>query len=341
MGKMAHHNKDNLVLFPDLGRRLLARAMALVNKKHYREARVLFGKLIELNDADLQGLYGWAVCSVELGDYREAEQATHRLLLSDTPHYYEVFHLYLTILIEKKDYRGALREIYRMRGRKNVPAEVAEFLGQMQKFCEMRMRETGAGSPGAAEREVRYDRETAVDWPALERADPQRQMLLIHNMAGRLGMAQLPEIRRFLMDDQQRPEIKTMLLCVVHENRLANAIDVRKFGTSYHVVFDDRFLNKAFADRLAERIRDVLNSENPTLAELATQNARFFTLAVSPKALKPPSTRVWAAVFSIQAARAGKLDIEPGTLLDLFHVTPTEYRQADRLVRAVGIDGIG
>ncbi|WP_100488732.1 tetratricopeptide repeat protein [Sporolactobacillus pectinivorans] len=338
---------DNIVLFPDLESRLLNKATALVAEKHYREARSLFGKLLELNSHDLKGLYGWAVCSVELGDYPQAEEAARQLLLGNTPYYYDVFRLYLTILIEKKDYHGALSEIRRLGGRKNLPPESKEFLRQMKKFCEIRLneRETDARDPENSER-YHADwtanvskKERQIDWTELKQAKPKDQMMLIHNIADRLDKESIPEIQHFLLDKQQNPEIKTMLLCAVKENRLTEKMDVWKFGKAYRVTFDHNFLHKEFSDQIEAQIGQVLNSENPTLATLAIETERFFTMTVYPKPFDPPSARVWAAVFSIQASQTGEMGEKVEDMLELFGVSGNEFQNACRMVHE--IEGYG
>lgn len=332
-------------MLPDLESRLLNKAMSLVDEKHYGEARPLFGKLLELDAGNLKGLYGWAICSVELGDYRQAEEAVTQLLEAGAPHYDDVFRLYLTILIEKKDYRGALDKISQMDRRKDLAADTREFLSQMRHFCEVRITEPkqaaetdadgGKRRPGRGGIPEKHHPAEPIDWPAIEQADPKTQMLLIRKLAGRLDNRYLPQMKRFLLDEKQNPEVKTMLMCVIKENRLADRVQVSKFGEVYQVTFDGQFLYKTFADQIESRIEDVLSSENPTLADLAKDVGRFFTMNAYPKPLNPPSAKVWAAVFSARAAMAGDGEWEKGRILDLFDVSEEEFQAASRTVREI------
>ncbi|TGA99467.1 tetratricopeptide repeat protein [Sporolactobacillus shoreae] len=340
-GKKPVPGNDNIVLFPDLAARLLDKATALVSEKQYREARDLFGKLLELDSGDMKGLYGWAVCSVEMGDYPQAEEAARLLLSGNTPYYYDVFRLYLTILIEKKDYRGALGEIRRLGGHKGLPPESKEFLRQMKNFCEIRLNElTPGGTSGRGMQSADEKSDRQIDWRKLAEADPRDQMLQIRNMTDQMGKENLPEIRQFLLDEKQNPEIKTMLLCAVKESRMADEIDVWKFGKVYRVTFDRHFLHKEFADQIEEQIRKVLDSEDPTLASLAVETERFFTMTVYPRPFDPPSARVWAAVFSIQAAQAGDMDGKTEAMLELFSVSESEFQDACRMVEKIGEYGV-
>ncbi|GGL41443.1 tetratricopeptide repeat protein [Sporolactobacillus putidus] len=339
--------EGKVVMLPDLESRLLNKAMSLVEEKNYGEARPLFGKLLELDAGDLKGLYGWAICSVELGDYHQAEEAVIQLLEGGAPHYDDVFRLYLTILIEKKDYQGALDKIDQMNSRKDLSADTKEFLRQMKRFCELRINEPGqvAETPGrkrqphtnGSSRDLRSSE--PIDWPALEKADPKTQMLLIRKLAGRLNNEYLPRMKQFLLDEKQNPEVKTMLMCVIKENHLASQIKVSKFGEVYHVTFDSQFLYKEFADQIEKQIESVLSSENPTLADLAKNVGRFFTMNAYPKPLDPPSAKVWAAVFSIRAAMAGDIEWEEDRILDLFDVSRKEFQAAVRTVREIEVRG--
>lgn len=320
----------NIILFPDLEARLLDKATTLVSEKKYKEARSLFGKMLELNSENMKGLYGWAVCSVELGDYPLAEEAVRHLLSKNTPYYYDVFRLYLTILIEKKDYHMALSEIRRLGGHKGLPSESKEFLRQMKKFCELRLSEPQTGARAASE----------TDWAKLKAADPKQQLLLIHSVGDQLVKQDLPQIQDFLLDEHQHPEIKTMLLCAVREKQLADEIDVWKFGKVYHAVLDSDFLHKTFTSQIEQEIRQVLDSQNPTLADLAIEMERFFTMTVYPKPMVPSSVSVWAAAFSVQAARAGQMGENAAKMLELFGVSEEEFRIACRQIDEIGGDEI-
>ncbi|WP_010630353.1 tetratricopeptide repeat protein [Sporolactobacillus vineae] len=328
---------NKIILFPDLEARLLDKATGLVTEKKYKEARSLFGKMLELDRENMKGLYGWAVCSVELGDYSLAEEAVRQLLSINTPYYNDVFRLYLTILIEKKDYRQALSEIRRASGRKGLPPESRAFLRQMKKFCELRLREPSRETGNRAEPEQTASR---ADWKRLEAADPKQQLLLIHDVGDRLTKRDLPQVEAFLLDERQNPEIKTMLLCAVREKQLAGQIDVRKFGKVYHVVFDSEFLHKGFTDRVERQIRQVLNSQNPTLADLAVDMERFFMMTVYPKPMVPSSVSVWAAAFSAQAAHAGQMSEQAEDMPELFDVRTDAFEAACREIAAVTDDEI-
>ncbi|GEB76385.1 tetratricopeptide repeat protein [Sporolactobacillus inulinus] len=335
----------NVVPIPHLEERLLSKAMLLVEEKKYKEACQLFGKLLELNARDVRALYGWAVCSIELGDYSEAEKAVVQLLEADTPYFYEVFRLYLTILIERKDYTSAIREILRIRKKKGLPIEFKEFLVHMQKFCQIRLHEPSWSDVGLDEAD-RTDQATepdadtehqeqSIDWPALEKADTVSQMLLLNNLADQLRTTHLPEIQRFLLDDQQPMELKTMLLCAVKEGHLAQRVAVQKFGEIYDAQLDHTdFLNKKFADRIEAVIRRTMESENPTLTTSAVEMERMFTMNVYPKPIVPEQPEVWAAIFCLRAM-GSESEQEKKEVLGYFDVNEDDFRVARSMLHRV------
>ncbi|RYM06869.1 tetratricopeptide repeat protein [Sporolactobacillus sp. THM7-7] len=333
--------QGKVFLLPDLEDRILSKAMSFVKNKRYKEARDLFGRLLELDNRDLKGLYGWSICSVELGEYREAEKAVVRLLREGTAYHDDVFRLYLTILIEKKDYRQALREIHQMSRKSNLTHEMKAFLRQMETFCGMRLNEPGIDRSNGTPEPLSPERSGSMNWSELKKADLENQPFLIRKLASQLKKENLPEIEHFLLDENENQEMKTMLMCVVKESRLAKEIVVRKFGKVYRVVFDSpHFLYKAFADRVKEKIEDVLNSENPTLADMAIELGRLFTMNVYPKPLDPPSVKVWAAFFSIRAAILNEIEDAEKRMSELFHVSKTEIQTARKMAREVEPDSI-
>ncbi|WP_353948087.1 tetratricopeptide repeat protein [Sporolactobacillus sp. Y61] len=329
----------NLVLFPDLESRLLNKAMTLVEEKKYREARPLFGKLLRLNVHDIKGLYGWAICSVELGEYSQAEGAVRQLLTDGAPYYYDVFRLYLTILIEKKDYHMALHEIRKVNKEKDMSADLQEFLRQMEKLCEIRLNEkqNRGGAPG---RTAKSPDDASLDLSGFKQADQKTRLLLARNLANQLNRKSLPKVEQFLLDKNQNSEIKTVLMCAVKESGLVDGVNVWKFGKVYHATFNENFLNKTFAGRVEKHIRDVLDSENPTLADLAADVCRFFTMQIYPRPFEPPSINVWAAVFTVQAAEAGNMQKDIAGMLRLFDVQESDFQKACSMISDVERFGI-
>lgn len=328
--------RGKLFFMPDLEDRLLEKATRLVEAKRHDEARRLFGELLAFDEEDIRGLYGWAICSVELGEYREAEKAVVCLLEHDTPYFQDVFRLYLTILIEKKDYRQALIEISRVAGDARFGKEMRGFLKQMRKFCEKRLDEpehapvqTRAHSDGETEKK----RQITVDRDALKSGDPVQMMGLVRKLAAQVNQESVQEVRRLLLEESENQEIKTVLMCALKESHLVEAIKIRRFGKVYPVQFDSpQFLYKTFADKMCDLIERVLGSENPTLAEMAAELGRLFMMNVYPMPLDPPSVPAWAAVFSIRAATVGELNDQEEHFRSLFDVHPEDLRKAFRMV---------
>lgn len=329
--KKPEQNEGNVFLFPNLPARLLQKAMGLVEEKKYKEARRLFGKLLDLDSQNQKGLYGWTICSIELGDYASAEETITRLMNEKTPHFTEIFRLYLTLLIEKKDYKNALWEIKKAEGDPEL-RKMSEFLSHMKSFCLSRLDEMPAVAPSTNQQKNEFEKSLlkhpTVDLSTLESHDPESRMLLIRHLTDTLNQEDLPEIQRFLLEENQSQEIKTMLLCAIQENHLAETVAIRKFGDVYHVAFDQQFLNRATAERIEQTINQVLGSENPTLAELAIQLSRFFMVNIFPKPITTASEQAWASFFVVRAAGVDQMVEEKQYFLNLFAVSEDAYERA-------------
>ncbi|MFX3615914.1 MAG: tetratricopeptide repeat protein [Sporolactobacillus sp.] len=342
--KRTNQKANKVLLFPGLQDRLLQKAMSLVDEKRFPEAQKLFGELLELDPHDQKGLYGWTICSVELGEYHHAEETIVQLMDEGTPFYAEVFRLYLTILIEKKDYKAALRKIAQAEKDPDLVRVLNSSLSHLKKFCELRMDESlslpsKAGQTSERRRAQPVESEKLFDWSDLEETDKPGQLLLIRNLAAHLGKSDLPEIQRFLLDEYQNSEIKTMLLCAIQEKQLAESVNIWKFGQVYRVIFNDQFLNRAFADQVEDEIQKTLLSEDPTLAGLAADLGRIFTMNIYPKPIEPDNPRVWAAFFAVQAASGDRqseiMEARKDKFLDLFSVSDEQFQKAKRLADAL------
>lgn len=301
----------NVFLFPELPDRLLRKAMDCVEAKAYKQARNLFGQLLTIDSHNQKGLYGWTVCSIELGDYRSAEEAIMQLMDEETDHFADVFRLYLTLLIEKKDYRRALHEINHAAGDQKF-AEMGNFLQNMKTFCLQRLDESAPAE----------QTDCPADWV---------QRISNHELI--LTEADLPAVQRFLLDPDQDQESKTLLLCAVQKENLSQTLTIRKFGKIYSVTFNQDFLNRLYSEQIVQLIEDKLSAENPTLANLAKQLVHFFMVHIFPVPVDSVSREAWAAFFVSRAASAAHSSEERQTIGSKFAVTDKEYEQVEAIVQ--------
>lgn len=326
--------KGKIVLFPNMEDMLVGKGLSALKAKQYVEARDLFEELLQFDIRHPQALYGLAICSVELGDYDRAEAVTEEMLRGDLQNDYDIARLYLTILIQKKNYDKALDVIKEISARKSVPEDMRNVLEQLKKFCMQRLKEP-AGSyrsdarPAAAE-------SGAAALSGLESHDSETQWLAIKRLQGRLTEEHFPYIKRFLLSKKADPYMKSLLLHIIKEQGFAATLSVYKFGQIYHLPLStEKLFYGEFSEDVRTRLSEVLHSENPTLCSFAEQVWRHFAITAYPRPLQPPSVNIWAGACCLYSAHLNGLDFGEERLNRLFHVSMSDIQKAVQTIKEI------
>ncbi|WP_033544099.1 tetratricopeptide repeat protein [Planococcus sp. CAU13] len=103
--------KGNVVVFPTTINRLLTEGMTLLKQERYEEARDGLYQVLSYEPEHPAALGAYSYCLYELGDYEEALEVCRELLKVGPIHYLETMELYISILMQVREFEEAERVI--------------------------------------------------------------------------------------------------------------------------------------------------------------------------------------------------------------------------------------
>lgn len=328
---MARKVDSKLVLFPHLEERLVERGIEKLKDKKYKEAKVLFEQLYDIDPDHPQAAYGLSVCYVELGDYEKAEAITSEMLKRDIGNYYDVLRLHMTILIQRRRYQEVIAMAEAILEEDETPPEIESMLRQLAEFCRVRLTETHTSHPSEDDAPVRK-----LDLSELHHPDPEKQWLAVQNLNNRLSSDEEQELTEFLSSSTGDPFIKTLVLKLLKARGRKGTVTVAKMGETFKVNLDgDHLFYEDFKDQVSQRIQRALMSENPTLCELAEQIWQHFIVASFPKPLEPMKPDIWAGACSLYTHQINGVDIDEDKFFHQFNVPVNKVKEQALFIKKV------
>lgn len=103
--------RENIIIFPGVFEKLVLRGRGFVEKREYEQAVEVFEQADKLEPESLEFLKPYAVALYEIKDFKRAKEIATRLLFSGTEDYLGTMELYLTILIQLKEYDDVKMQI--------------------------------------------------------------------------------------------------------------------------------------------------------------------------------------------------------------------------------------
>src|SRR4051812_20934988 len=115
--------KDNVIVFPGTFERLLAEGLQLVGDFKYAESLDLLEQALSLEPEHPNVLGAYAFALYETGNFKEAKEICKRLLQLGPPHYIEAMELYLTTLIQLREFDEVRTTIAALFEEGHIPKE--------------------------------------------------------------------------------------------------------------------------------------------------------------------------------------------------------------------------
>lgn len=211
--------KGNVVVFPTTINRLLTEGMTLLKQERYEEARDGLYQVLTYEPEHPAALGAYSYCLYELGDYEEALEVCRELLKVGPIHYLETMELYISILMQVREFEEAERMIEVLIEEKVLPEErLAQFL-QLRDLNER----IAVKNANVKVDLTQYVPENFVKLP------PHEQERLIME----LPPASYDMLKNSLVEIVQHPETdlltKTYILFMIHQEKVKARVTVQKF----------------------------------------------------------------------------------------------------------------
>lgn len=330
---MKNKQRKKVVEFPNLKQRLLEKAMNTMKEKKFSEALELFEQARENEYAYAEVELGMIVCYMELGQLAEAKNRCKKMLREDIGDYFHILQIYITILIQLKEYGEVKNTIEAILEEDKIPSQYAQNFYQLLEFARKML--PGQDDVGESTAEVQEDDHHAFPIEQLHKGSLQKQYEIIQQLKNMHIRPYLLEIEAFLQDEGKHPVLKTFILHMLKEQGVDNEITLHKLGEAATVVpkdlpsgEEDSFLNDVILV-----LEDTVNCENPILFEsLKELLVRLHTVQF-PIPFNPASPKKWAAGLHQVGNELYGLHSDEEELLALYHLSAIEMKDIVSQIR--------
>ena len=336
MNKKPIKSNENIILFPDLEKRLAQKGLESLQAKKYREAIAFLEKAMELDAENEEILIGLVLAYIEAGSFQKAKALAKEMLLKGIGHYDQMIDLYITILLQLHEYSEIVATIETLLEESEIPADTAARFSTILQFSK-KMAENSA-SPineySLPETEKKIEDQT-LSLYALK--DANEQMLLVSRLADKNIRPFINEIQTYLADRAGHPFFKTLLLNLLKEQEVEKEVYIEKFQIEKSVLpseLPDIRRQGRMMD-IVEILKDRLEQEDPILLENIKSLVERHFFIVYPFHLEPDEPRAWAAAFHFLTLEYYGQSPEIKDLADMYGQTVADLKQAIEWIKAI------
>ncbi|MDE4083840.1 tetratricopeptide repeat protein [Planococcus maritimus] len=211
--------KGNVIVFPTTVTRLLSEGMTSLKNEQYADARDKLYQVLVYEPDHAAALGGYAYSLYELGEFEEALEVVQELLRVGPIHYLETMELYISILMQVKQFEEAEKMIEVLIEENVLPKE------RLEQFHQLRdLNERIAESAASAKRETG---QFGLDQFLPLSASEQEQRVT------ELPKEAYPAMKKQLIELIRHPEVdwvaKSYLLLMLREQQVSGTVRVEKF----------------------------------------------------------------------------------------------------------------
>lgn len=309
---MNEKKRSNIIPFPNLKERYIDKGMALLKEKKYHEALDMFSEAKNLNEDKAELYLGMAICFMELGELTEAKEICKKMLLEDIGHYFTVLQIYLTILIQLREYHEVQATIEAVLEENHLPAESAEHFYKLLEFS----RKMTQNDEDIFEDD--NDEGSTYIEDILENTN--KQMAYIQSLQDRNLSKHYSSLKVLLENPNSHPMIKSMILHLMIENEVEKEVTVYKFGESVTVIpakLND-IADLPFTKKVLNILDDTLGQENPTLFEAVKELWIRHLYVLFPLLPQPTDGNLWAAALHIVGYEMHGITLDPEEVQQMY-----------------------
>lgn len=280
--------KDNVILFPGLKERLFRKGIDSLENHQYADAVNLLQQAKELSPEDPQIDKALVIALYEKGDYEEAKDIAKEMLLQGAGDYYEVFDLYLMILIQLHLHDEVVHTLETLFEEQHVPEDKREHYQTLLNF-----------SKKTVDNKKNDFVEKSVSAEEVTEGSFQEQIIKLSSLADKNIQPYLESVVGLLKNGQAHPFLQTVALNVLKEHRIERTVEVRKLGFSG--TFNPSTLpdvtETPFFQSVQSELEKELEHENPVLMKQVKEMIKRHQFLMFPFEPEYEKMLLWAAVY--------------------------------------------
>ncbi|MED1204832.1 tetratricopeptide repeat protein [Heyndrickxia acidicola] len=324
--------KDNrktgkVIHFPGLKERLMAIGIERLEEKKYTDAVELLSQAKELDRDDAEVGMAYLVALYEAGDYEKAKQQGEELLHKGIGDYFEIFDIFIMILIQLGEHKAVKDTITALFEEREVPADRMEHYEKLLQFSQKRI-------PQKEEKKDFPNTEDLQPTSILRNLEVKEQVFRAAQLNYENIYPYMAELREFLENPHNHPFVKSMVVNVLKEHGVERPAFIRKFTFEEQVVPSElpAVFETPFYLEFIEYLRKEVEDKNPTLYQQIkiVVDRHFFILY--PFEPIPMSAPVWAAAYFLFVQEMYQDGIDPEITAQQFGVDRETLEKALRWI---------
>lgn len=311
----------NVILLPDLEKRLLDRGLERLQQKNFTEAVHLFEEAKKLSPDDADIYIGLVLAYYESGALQKAKHLAKNMLKEAIGDYFQIVDLYLMILVQLHEYEEIMTTIEVLQEEREIPFEKQEHFSKLLTFSR-RMADNRA-----VQEEVEDNTHESLN--LLENGDPNQQLLTIVGLAQKSVRPYIEDVKAYLQNENGHPFLKTMLCNILQEQEFEKEIFVKKFGWEKVIVpsalvpFQENEQFLLIRDELVH-----IESMDPVLYQhIVCLLERHFFL-IFPFDFEPVSPKLWAAAYHLKGFEFNGIEKSIEEMGKQYETEPLELEKA-------------
>jgi len=331
--KKQNLEKDNIVLFPGLERRLLEKGVEYLHAKKYRQALEYLEQARDLGEKNSEVYTGLVLAHFESGHPQEAKVIAGEMLKEGIGDYIQVMDLYIMIMVQLNEYEEIITTIEALLEEQEVPKDKFEHFSKMLHFS----RKMADGQQDFQEMEAFVQERGSERLSLFSYQDPKDQMQIAARLAKENVRPYIHEIKLYLESKEGHPFQKSMLLNILREQEYDKEVEVEKLGMK-EVFLPSELPEIHEIQKLldvSQLLESSLENDDPILYEniksLIERN--FFLLY--PFNPKPAKAEAWAAAYHFLANEYFGLDGSIESYANQYGATVEETAEALEFIKLI------
>ncbi|EIJ79073.1 hypothetical protein PB1_15984 [Bacillus methanolicus PB1] len=333
MKKRDRNNKDNIILFPDLEKRLMEKGLEKLQLKEYHEAIHLFSEAKNLDPENTEIHIGLVLAYFESGNLGEAKLLAKEMLKKGIGDYSQIVELYISILVQLNEYEEIIAVIEALLEEKAIPPEKFEHFSRILHLSKKMIESKKEKRVAEENLHSIYEDKKKL----FSSHDPKEQILKVAKISKQNIRPFIEEIKSYFISEEGHPFLKTMLLNILKEQEYKKEVRVNKFGKTEYLIpaklTDIREQNKMF--EITYMLKDTLENEDPVLFEnIKTLIERHFFL-MYPFDFSPTDPSVWAAAYHYIGTEYFGSARSVGEFAEKYNASAEEINKALKIIREI------
>ncbi|MDR0138160.1 tetratricopeptide repeat protein [Metabacillus idriensis] len=281
-----------VIPFPNLSERLVDKGLEALKNKQFKEALSLFYEVLELGEERAEIHLGIALCLMELGELEEAKAVCRKMLHEDIGDYFTVMQVYLTVLIQLRQYSEVQQTIEAVLQENQLPHDQAEHFYKLLDFSRKMTEDEDFLIDEEEEDESYTEPRNLLD-------TINQQVAYVQSLKDRNVSRHMLQLQSILKDGGSHPVVQSMILHLLMENEVAKEVKIAKFGKTMSLIpaeLED-LSELPFTKKVLNVLDDILGQENPALYEAVKEVWIRHLYVLFPFLPEPTEARLWAAAL--------------------------------------------